>query len=577
VARDDLGVTLGDVSLECAWALVDELVRGGMAHACVSPGSRSTPLVLALARHPAVTVHVHLDERSSAFVALGIAKATGEPVAVASTSGTAAAEFFPAVVEASQARVPLILVTADRPPRLRGTGANQTIDQVELYGSSVRAYLEPPVPSLEADVAGAWRAAGREAIEAARGHVPGPAHVNCCFEEPLAPTGSPVLEPRGGQPLPGGEPPRAETFEAIGVPAISDLVRGVERGLVVAGPLRRREPQVLALAARLGWPLLAEPLSHVRNPGALEAGQALAGSPAWREAITPDIVLQFGATPTTRATQALVAAGRALVVVDDGFPDPDPDHRAAISVRAPVGEVAAGLLDTDGSAPITPWRTAWRAADTAARTAIDGCLDSWAEPSEMGVARDLAAAIPDGGTLFVGNSMPVRDLDGSMAPRDGLRVLANRGASGIDGLVSTALGVAASGSGPTFALLGDLTFLYDAGAVLWNASQGPDLVVVVNDNGGGQIFAGLGQRQLPPDELERLFLTPHGADLEALCGAAGAGHTLVDRATGLVPAVGAAAFAGGLQVVRVAIDAERDRGRRAEVRTAVERVVEVLL
>jgi 2-succinyl-5-enolpyruvyl-6-hydroxy-3-cyclohexene-1-carboxylate synthase len=576
VARDDNGMTLGDVSLTCAWALVDELVRGGMSHACLSPGSRSTPLALALARHPAIMVHVQLDERSSAFFALGIAKATGQPVAVACTSGTAAAELFPAVVEASQGRVPLILLTADRPPRLRGTGANQTIDQVELYGTYARTYLEPPVPNLEADVVGTWRAAGRAAIGAARHGdrarltEPGPAHVNCCFEEPLAPSASTVLEPPGEQPFWG------ETLPALGPPELRDLVRGAERGLVVAGPLRRHEPQVHALAARLGWPLLAEPLSHARRPGALAAGQALAASPTWRDAMAPDVVLQFGAAPTTRATQALVAAGRTLAVVDDGFPDPDPDHRAAITVHAPAGGVAAGLLDPDGADPTTAWLAAWRAADPAARAAVDALLDAWPEPSEPRVARDLAAVIPDGGTLFVGNSMPVRDLDAYMAPRDGLRVLANRGASGIDGLVSTALGVAASGTGPTFALLGDLSFFYDAGAVLWNGSRGIDLVIVVNDNDGGQIFAGLGQGELPHEELERLFVTPHGADLDRLCGAAGAGHTLVERAADLPSAIEATTASGGVHVLRVAIDAERDRQRRGELRAAIERAVEAL-
>jgi 2-succinyl-5-enolpyruvyl-6-hydroxy-3-cyclohexene-1-carboxylate synthase len=573
MARDDLGVNLGDVALACAWGLVDELVRGGMAHACVSPGSRSTPLALALERHPAVTVHVQLDERASAFFALGIAAATGGPAAVACTSGTAAAELFPAVVEASQSRVPLLMLTADRPPRLRGTGANQTIDQVHLYGGYARAYLEPPVPSLEVDVAAAWRAAGRSAIRAAwqgdraKTAAPGPAHVNCCFEEPLTPSASPALAP------PGEPAFRGETLEAIGVPEVTELVVGVERGLVVAGRLRPNQPEVLALSLRLGWPLLAEPLSQLRRPGALEAGQLLAASPAWRGAMRPDVVLQFGAAPTSRATQALVAEGRALVVVDDGLPDPDPDHRAAIAVRAGAGKVAAGLIDLDRSDRITPWLTAWRAADAAARTAVDELLDSWDEPSELRVARDLAAAIPGGGTLFVGNSMPVRDLDAVMAPRDGVRVLANRGASGIDGLVSTTFGVAAGG-GPTFALLGDLTFLHDAGSLLWNARRGVDAVVVVLNNDGGGIFSFLGQRELP--EHERSFTTPHGLDLRLVCAAAGAGHVRIDHAGDLVPAVRTAAAAGGVHVVEVPTDRERNVEQHSEMQAAAEHALEAL-
>jgi 2-succinyl-5-enolpyruvyl-6-hydroxy-3-cyclohexene-1-carboxylate synthase len=574
VARDDLGVNLGDVSLACAWALVDELVRGGMAHTCVSPGSRSTPLALALERHPAVTVHVQLDERASAFFALGIAKATGAPVAVACTSGTAAAEFFPAVVEASQSRVPLVVLTADRPPRLRGTGANQTIDQVQLYGGYTRTYLEPPVPNLEVDVTPAWRAAGRSAIRAAcsgdraRTAAPGPVHVNCCFEEPLAPSISPVLEPPGERPTLRGETP-----DAIGMPEVTNLVRGVERGLVVAGGLRHQRPEVLALASRLGWPLLAEPLSHVRRPGALEAGQTLAASPSWRAAMTPDVVLQFGAAPTTRATQALVAGGRTLVVVDDGFPDPDPGHRAAISLHASAGRIAAGLIDLRRSDPVTPWVTAWRAADAAARTAVDELLDSWDEPSELRVARDLAAAIPGDGTLFVGNSMPVRDLDAVMAPRNGVRVLANRGASGIDGLVSTTFGVAAGGR-PTFALLGDLTFLHDAGSLLWNARRGIDAVLVVVNNDGGGIFSFLGQLELP--EHERLFTTPHGLDLGLVCAAAGAGHVRIERAGDLAPAVSMATAAGGVHIVEVPTDRARNVEQHAELQAAAEHALEAL-
>jgi 2-succinyl-5-enolpyruvyl-6-hydroxy-3-cyclohexene-1-carboxylate synthase len=569
-------VSTAEVSFACAWALVDELVRGGVRHACVSPGSRSTVLVLALDRHPGMTTHVHLDERSSAFFALGLAKALREPVAVACTSGTAAAEFFPAIVEASQSRVPLILLTADRPPRLRGTGANQTIDQVELYGKYVRWFAEVPVPSSRSD-APAWASTGTAAVGAARrghlpddGHVhpPGPVQVNCPFDEPLLP----VLD---GAALHPSTPERFERLFAFADqyrPEIEQQLRGADRGVIVVGILGRPQDQILDLGQSLGVPVLAEPMSGLRRAGrAMAAGQQLASAILDRPDLAPDVIVQFGATPTSRATQGLIAAStHRIMVAETGQLDPDPDGVATLRVEAPGEAWIPEVVGTASSTGRTPWL---EPVDMAVRSTLDGLLDSSDEPSEMRVARDLAAAIPDGGTLFVGNSMPVRDLDAFMAPRDGLRVLGNRGASGIDGLLSTALGVAASGTGPTFALLGDLSFLYDAGALLWNASRGIDLVVVVNDNAGGQIFAGLGQRELPASELERLFVTPHGVDLEQICSAAGAGHTRVDRSSELVPALDATAAASGLQVVQVSIDADRDRARRAELREAVDAAI----
>ncbi len=565
-------MSTAEISLACAWALVDELVRGGVRHACLSPGSRSTPLTLALARHPEMTVHVHLDERSGAFFALGLAKARREPVAVACTSGTAAAELFPAVVEASQSRVPLVLLTADRPPRLRGTGANQTIDQVELYGRYVRWFAEAPVPSDEADL-DAWSAIGTQAVAASRrGHLPGnaqvhppgPVQIDCPFEEPLVPSDA-TAYPGSATPEPS---PQSFALADIHAPEIERRLRDAARGVIVVGGLDRPQEAILDLAEALGVPVLAEPTSGMRRPGrALAAGQALASLLSEGTDLAPDVVVQFGSTPTSRATQRLVAASaRRIIVADEGHLDPDPEGLATQRVDVPGERGIPELVGTASATGRLPWldRT-----DRAARIATDTLLDSWEEPSEMRVARDLAGAIPEGGTLFVGNSMPVRDLDASMAPRDGLRVLANRGASGIDGLLSTALGVAASDTGPVYALLGDLSFLYDAGALLWNARRGPDLVVVVNDNGGGQIFAAIGQHDLPPDERERFFVTPSHVDLEMLCRAAGVGHARVERADDLITAVASASVGGGLQVVQVMIDAERDRARRAALRTAV--------
>lgn len=554
-------MSLGDVSLACAWALVDELRAGGVRHACLSPGSRSTALALALSRHPGIELHVHLDERSSAFFALGIAKATLRPVIVACTSGTAAAELLPAVVEASQGRVPLVLLTADRPPHLRGTGANQTIDQVELYGRYARAYLEPPVPATDAD-AEAWREAGWRALDAML-PTPGPVHVNCPFEEPLSPSAG------GTSLLQTSSPVRPHATGSEGSPTqeeVDELVRLVSgaRGVVLSGGAAPGGSD-RSWSDALGWPVIAEPQSDERRPGrSLAAGQALLRSD-WLAEHRPHVIVQFGSAPTSRASQALAAAAPELIVVDRFHLDPDPESRATLRLHLDPGELARA--GTYQPAP-AKWSEAWRRADLLARTAMDRFLDGVDEPFEPRVARDLASWIPDGGTLFVGNSNPVRDLDLAMAPRDGLRLLANRGASGIDGLVSTALGIAATRSSPTYALLGDLSLLHDAGALTWNASREIDAVLVVIDNGGGALFSQLPQRELP--EHEKLFVTPHGIDLGSLCAAVGAGHERVRLAQELVPALQHATAMGGVQVVSVAIDHERDLQRRQELRSAVD-------
>jgi 2-succinyl-5-enolpyruvyl-6-hydroxy-3-cyclohexene-1-carboxylate synthase len=558
-------VSEAERAFAAAWWVVDDLVRFGLEHACVSPGSRSTPIALALWRHPHVRVHVHLDERASGFVALGIAKATGRPVAVACTSGSAAAELLPAVVEASMSRATLVLLTADRPPELRGVGANQTIDQVGLYGSYVRASVDAPVPGAAADEA-VWHDLVLRLTTASMGPPPGPVHLNLPFREPLV--GAPVSM---AAPAPSGaehsisvdaEPEEIERLEAE--------LRSTARGVILAGTMREAPPTLPALARRAGWPLLAEPTSNLRVPGSLSAGPLLLGDERFVSEHTPEVVLQFGAAPTSRAGLGLVRRAGRLVIVDHDHVVGDPERKAAWSLRAePAGFVDRVLAGVEGAEP-TPWLRAWSDADAVARAAADGLLDAWEEPYEGRIARDVAAALPDGTTLVVGSSMPVRDLDAYMRPRDGLRVLGNRGASGIDGFVSTTLGIAATGV-PTVALCGDLTLLHDAGSLLWSARRGDGAVFVVVNNGGGVIFSFLEQRNLP--ELEELFTTPHRLDLGALCAAAGAGHHVVERAGELVPTLDGAREAGGLTVVEVVVEADLNVRRHAEVHEAVARAL----
>lgn len=556
----------GDVALACMRVFVDELVRGGMEHACISPGSRSTPIALALHRDPRIRVHVHLDERSSAFFALGLAKATGKPVAIACTSGTAAAELFPAVVEASMSRVPLILLTADRPPELRGVGANQTIDQLELFGRYPKWFVDVEAPSERPDV-GRWGALGLRAALGALGHPPGPVHVNLPFREPLVPSEElehivhPVMPGASSRVAAPAPEPAAEEIDAL-----AEQVAATERGAIIAGSLRLDAEPVAELAHRLEWPLIAEPMSGLRVPGALAAGQFLLANEGFGSEHAPDLVLQFGAAPTSRAGLAFVAGASQLVIVDPDRLVADPARRASSTIEADPRTLARGLLGRLEPRRASFWSDAWGLADTVSRLTVDELIDRWDEPYEGRVARDLAAAIPDGGTLLVGSSMPVRDLDAYALPRKGLRVLANRGASGIDGFVSTALGVSVSGA-PTYALMGDLTLLHDAGGLLWSARRGYDAVLVVLNNGGGTIFSLLAQRDLP--ELEDLFTTPHGLDLSKLADAAGAGHALVERAADLLPTVERAANEGGVQIVEVSIDSELNVACHGDVDSAV--------
>jgi 2-succinyl-5-enolpyruvyl-6-hydroxy-3-cyclohexene-1-carboxylate synthase len=562
-----------DVALACASLLIDELVRGGVEHACLTPGSRSTALALAAARHPGLRVHTHVDERSSAFFALGIAKATHRPALAMCSSGTAAANHLPAVVEASLARVPLVVVTADRPPELRDTGANQTIDQQRLFGGFVRWFVDTGVPAAHDGAARYWRSLGARAIAAATAWPPGPVHLNVPFREPLVPSGERVelgadAAGRGGGAVWERSAAVMRTPSEDDMTAMARVLGGSERVAVVAGSLRH-DAGAAALCTARGWPLLAEPTSGLRVPGAaLRGGQFLVADESFRRAHSPDVVLQLGAAPTTRAMEAFVQAASALVVVDPDGGHPDPSRRAMLTVSADLAATVAALSERLGALRgETAWRRSWCDADMSVRQAVDTLLDSWDEPFEGRVARDVAAAAPPG-VLVAGSSMPVRDLDVYMAPRDGLRVLANRGASGIDGTVSTALGVAATGEA-VVALLGDLALLHDASGLVWAGTGSSSAVLVVVDNDGGGIFSLLPQAGLP--EFEAIFAVPHGerVDLAALARAAGAGYRMVERGGEVSAAVRDAASAGGVQLVHVRVDRSRSAALRAQVAASV--------
>lgn len=572
-----------------ATVLVDELARCGLREAVIAPGSRSAPLAMALwerARaggEPAgLRLHVRIDERSAAFLALGLAKASGRPVAVVCTSGTAAAHLHAAVIEADEAGVPLIVLTADRPPELRGTGANQTIDQVKLYGAAVRLFCEAGVPEARPGMTAYWRSLACRAWSAAAGEpggFPGPVHLNLPLREPLVP-GIADAGPGGGAGWPESLDGRADgapwTRPAgradgthAGPPALE--LPWAERGVIVAGDGSADPGSLLALAAAAGWPVLAEPSSGARQGGnALAAHAYLLDTPGFLAAHRPEIIVSSGRPGLSRGQIAFLGRSdgppRHVIIAQGPGRWADP-ARAGTDVAAAVR--LAGAPTPGGPRPgAAPWLASWRAADAAARAAADEILDAMAAPSEPRLARDLAAALPDGALLWAASSLPVRDLDRHMAPRGGLRVLASRGASGIDGLVSSAIGAAlahqASGGGPAAALLGDLAILHDAPGLFTGPDEPrPDLAIVVVNNDGGGIFSGLEQAAFP-GPFERVFGTPHGARLSDLAAAAGLPYARLDNAAGLAEAVAGR----GLRIVEVRTDRSAGQALRHRLRQA---------
>jgi 2-succinyl-5-enolpyruvyl-6-hydroxy-3-cyclohexene-1-carboxylate synthase len=549
-----------------AIVLVDELARHGVRDAVLAPGSRSTPIALALAGDERVRLHVRIDERSAAFLALGLAKGSGRVVPVLCTSGTAAAHFLAAALEADQSQVPLLLLTADRPPELRGTGANQTVDQVGLYGGAVRWAADIGVPESRPDAVAYWRSVvSRAALTARNG---GPVHLNLPLREPLTPTDDGVgfAYPLDGRP--DGEPWITDGSVGGGELSIDirDVIADARRGVVVAGDgLDHADVNgVLDFAAARGWPVIAEPHSNARRgPCALRCTDAVISN----DAFAPDLVVVAGRIGLSRALLGFVGRNRSVAVDGRGRRWPDPTRTAAYVAHVPP----AALRDVGGKPADAEWLDAWRDASAAAGDAIDAVLDESPTLTEPLVAREVVAAVPDDTALVVASSMPIRDLDLTMRPRDGIHVFANRGVSGIDGFVSTAVGIALVHKEKTVALAGDLSLLHDINGLLLRDGYPIDLTVVVVNNDGGGIFSLLPQADTHNDSFERLFGTPHGVDLAAVVTAYGATHRLVHDVAELRAAVGA--DGEGIRVVEVRTDraanADLHRRLRAEAAAAV--------
>jgi 2-succinyl-5-enolpyruvyl-6-hydroxy-3-cyclohexene-1-carboxylate synthase len=484
-------------------AFVDELARSGMRAACTSPGSRSAPLALTLAREPRLQCFSHIDERSSGFFALGLAKASGLPVAVTCTSGTAAAELLPAAIEAHEARVPLLLLTADRPPELRETGAGQAIDQLKLYGSAAKWFFEVGTHDATPERLRWIRTLACRAYATALEGRPGVVHLNFPLREPLV-TDEPLPEDTtgraGGAPYVRRTPLAPESPAAdfgVGLGRRGDTIGSARRGVVVVGRHERLpdggQPSVgqlaAAFAAQRGWPLLADPLSGARRGDAAIAHyDALLRDDAFAASVAPDLVLRVGDLPVSKPLRGWLASltGVAQVALDPAGAWQDPSSVLSESLSLDPAIVLRALA-SPSTRRDSDWLARWRSADELASEAILGTLRGGL--SEPAVAAELGVLLPEDATLFVSSSMPVRDIETFWSTRaDPPRVLCNRGANGIDGVLSSAFGLAAADSRPAVLLIGDVALAYDLGGLLAAKRLGLKLTIVLLNNDGGGIF-----------------------------------------------------------------------------------------
>jgi 2-succinyl-5-enolpyruvyl-6-hydroxy-3-cyclohexene-1-carboxylate synthase len=563
-----------------ASALVEELARCGLRNAVVAPGSRSTPLSLALWRHRAIEVTVVVDERSAGFLALGAALAGRRPTAVLCTSGTAAANLHPAVCEADEAGVPLIVLTADRPPELRGIGAGQTIDQLKLYGSAVRWFCE--VGTHAADDAGLlhYRSVACRAYSAARGDPrPGPAHLNLAWRDPLGPEPRPedvtasselALAGRGERPLTAVAVPPGPVEDVL-LDELAERLRSLPRGLIVAGRQTDRSlaDPAMRLARAAGYPVLAEPTSQLRlGPHDRElvvwTYDAIARSrPA---ELAPDVVVRLGDMPTSKALRQWLESlsGLRQIVVDPAGGWNEPSRRAEAVVRAPAPSVAAGLAErlAGRAGGDEDWTGAWTAAGRRVAEVIREALSELGEPTEPGVHTTLATMFDDGDIVYTASSMPVRDSEAFVPPGEaGARFLSNRGANGIDGLVSSGIGAAVATGRPTWIVTGDLGLYHDMNGLAAIRSAGAPVRIVVLNNDGGGIFEFLPQaEQLGREEFEAVLGTPLDIEPAKVAELYGLPHLLVTDLSQLPRA-----REQGSSIVEVPVDRRRNVGVHRQI------------
>jgi 2-succinyl-5-enolpyruvyl-6-hydroxy-3-cyclohexene-1-carboxylate synthase len=528
-------------------ALVDELARCGMHHAVTCPGSRNAPLILTLAGHDGIEAVSVLDERSAGFMALGLAKASGRPVAVTCTSGTAAANLMPAVAEAREARVPLIVLTADRPPELREVGAGQAIDQLKLYGDAVKWFVEVGNHEPGRQTAVHHRALGCRAYATAAAGRPGPVHLNFPLREPLAPAREP-LDAADWEGRADGRPwvdvrEHSNAPHADDIQELADRAAAAPRGVIVCGPTHDDVADPVArLAAASGWPVLAEPASGLRcgqhdRSHVVAHYDVLLRSERFAAAQLPRLVVRVGDTPTSKPLRAWLASAPQAVLDPHGAWH-EPTRAAELVIQAAAGpacDALAAALEMRTAERDPGWLGSWREADALVPAALAEAPDPF-EPKALAA---LEPALPADALVWVSSSMPVRDVEAyfPQSPKP-LRFLANRGANGIDGVVSSAAGAALASGRPTFLLTGELALLHDLGGLLAARRAGAELTIVCLNNGGGGIFDFLPLAEHAEREVyERHVATPSDVDFEQVAALAGLPHRLANSAGEVTAAV----------------------------------------
>ena len=575
-----------------AGAFIDELARCGLEHVCICPGSRSSPLAIAFARHPGIRTWVHLDERSASFFALGMARATGKPVAVVCSSGTASANFLPAVVEARYGSVPLLALTADRPPEMVDWGTLQTIDQTRMYGSHAKWSVNMPPPEATTEMMSYARSVACRAYFSAGSAPAGPVHVDFPFREPLEPVAVPSDFPesipeqemeawRGredGKPFVfSPDPERKPRPEDIQQLAAS--LAGTERGLIVCGPQSGSMPAevVTELAWKLGYPILADTLSGLRcgphdRSLVIDSYDAFIRDSELVDSLAPELVIRLGALPVSKPlTQYLEKHKQARhILVDESN-----DWRDPFRLTSQLFQVSPALFCESLSPALHigrsegEWSRRWRRIAGASRDALDYTLEECGEMFEGKVFSRLAALLPDDTVLFAGNSMPIRDMDTFfLSTRRSIQFMANRGASGIDGVVSSALGVAAVSQKRVVLVLGDISLYHDMNGLLAAGAHGLNATIIVLNNNGGGIFSFLPQADYQ-DVFETYFGTPHGLTFGAAAEMYGLDYSLADDWDTFDRSVLESLSGNGVALIEAPGDRERNVALHRQVWEAV--------
>ncbi|RDI44376.1 2-succinyl-5-enolpyruvyl-6-hydroxy-3-cyclohexene-1-carboxylic-acid synthase [Falsibacillus pallidus] len=567
-------------------SFIDELVQAGITDMVVSPGSRSTPMAILMAEHPSINLYMNVDERSAGFFALGLAKASKNPVVLLCTSGTAAANYFPAIVEANLSRVPLIVLTADRPHELRNVGAPQAIDQIHLFGSHVKWFNEMALPENDESMISYVKAAANRAVGAAKSNPSGPVHLNFPFREPLIPDLSgEVFESVNGTDK-KSMPPKVMNgslhLDDTQLDELFSIFSEHEKGIIVCGPMDAAAGPIIELAERLGYPVLPDPLSQLRSCSEdvnqeilLEGYDAFLRTEAVKQELKPDVVLRLGAMPVSKSAMLFMKNLKSAqhVVVDSGSGWRDPSHISTTMVYSDENSFCQSLIKRAGDEKRnTGWLKMWKEINSI--TIKNMSQIELAEDMDEGkVFFEMANNLPENSGIFVGNSMPIRDIDSFFFNnKKNIHVMANRGANGIDGVVSSALGASAH-IHPMHLVIGDLSFFHDMNGLLAANMNKLNLTIIILNNNGGGIFSYLPQAEKAP-HFELLFGTPTNLDFKHTAALYGADYILAENWDDFNSALINHAENDGLKIIEVQTNREKNVQVHRELWNTVSREIE---